>query len=172
MIFDKIKEKDLEFYKKGLKELDSLKPDFIIMVCNTIHLYYDILQKEISTPILDLRKLVKDYLEENKIKSVLIIGTPNTIKQGLYKFKEIKTFEPNKKELKQLTNAIFNYNKGIEKNLQSKVVKEICNKYIQKGAQFILLGCTEFALMLEKENLPKISTIDILVESTIKKSFK
>ncbi|MBS3140999.1 aspartate/glutamate racemase family protein [Candidatus Woesearchaeota archaeon] len=172
LIFDKIKEKDLEFYKKGLKELDSLKPDFIIMVCNTIHLYYDILQKEISTPILDLRKLVKEYLEENKIKSVLIIGTPNTIKQGLYKFKEIKTFEPNKKELKQLTNAIFNYNKGIEKNLQSKVVKEICNKYIQKGAQFILLGCTEFALMLEKENLPKISTIDILVESTIKKSFK
>ena len=162
MIFDKLKEKDLEFYKKGLKELDSLKPDFIIMVCNTIHLYYDILQKEISTPILDLRKLVKEYLEENKIKSVLIIGTPNTIKQGLYKFKEIK----------QLTNAIFNYNKGIEKNLQSKVVKEICNKYIQKGAQFILLGCTEFALMLEKENLPKISTIDILVESTIKKSFK
>jgi len=143
------------------------------MVCNTIHLYYDKLQKEISTPILDLREELKEYLIQKEIKTALIIGSPNTIKQGLYRFKNIKFFEPNEKEMKILTNAIFNFNKGVEKQKQIQRVRNICEKYLSKGAETIILGCTEFAIMLGDENLPKINTIDVLVEATIRKiSFK
>jgi len=143
------------------------------MVCNTIHLYYDKLQKEISTPILNLREELKEYLIQKGIKTALIIGSPNTIKQGLYRFKNIKFFEPNEKEMKILTNAIFNFNKGVEKQKQIQRVRNICEKYLSKGAETIILGCTEFAIMLGDENLPKINTIDVLVEATIRKiSFK
>ena len=167
LIYERINEKDLIPYIKGLKELDNFKVDFIVMVCNTIHLYHGVLQDKINTPILDLREELKNMLIKEKVKSVFILGTLNTIKQGLYKFNGIKTLEPNKKELDQLTKAIFDFNKGLEKRKQIKKVKKICQKYLNKDVQIIILGCTEFAVMLDKEDMPKINTIDVLVDSTI-----
>jgi len=169
LIYDKISKKELEHYIIGLKELDNFSVDFIVMVCNTLHLYYNELQKEVRTKILDLRKELEKVLIGNKIKSTLIIGTPNTIKQGLYKFENIKSFEPNKEEMKQLTKAIFNFNKGKNKQKQIQKTKKICKKYLIKGAEIIILGCTEFAVMLNEVNLPKINTIDVLVEAVIKR---
>ena len=172
LIYDKISDNDLEPYIKGLKELESFKVDFIVMVCNTIHLYYNRLQKEINTPILDLRKEVRELLKIKRMKSVLVIGTPHTIKQGLYRFKGIKTFEPSNKELRILSKAIFNFNRGFNKEIQVKEVKSICKKYLDKGAEHVILGCTEFAVMLDKENIPKINTIDVLAESVVKRIYQ
>jgi len=168
LIYDKISDEELQPYINGLKELDKFGVDFIVMVCNTIHLYYEKLQREINTPILDLREELRGLLKRNGIKSVLIIGTPNTIKQGLYRFEDIKTFEPNEIEMRQLTNAIFNFNRGVKTKKQTEKVKKICEKYIDKGAETIVLACTELALMLGKEDLPTINTIDVLVDATIR----
>lgn len=169
LIYNKISNKELLPYLYGLKELDKLKVDFIVMVCNTIHLFYKELQKQVKTPILDLRKELKKLLIKKGIKSTLIIGTPKTIKHGLYEFDGISSFRPNEKEIKQLAKTIFKFNKGINKSKQIADVKKICNKYLKKGAETIILGCTEFAVMLNKENIPKIDTIDVLVEATINK---
>ena len=167
LIYEKITENNLIPYIKGLIELDNFKVNFIVMVCNTIHLYHKGLQDIINTPILDLRGELKKKLIKEKIKSVFILGTMSTIKQGLYKFNGIKTFEPNKKDLNQLTKYIFSFNKGLEKQKQIRKVKKICQKYLNDGVQTIILGCTEFAVMLDKEEMPKINTIDVLVDSTI-----
>jgi len=167
LIYDKISKKDLNLYIEGLKQLEENKVDFIVMVCNTIHLFYGKLQKEIKTPILDLRNELKKILAENKIKTVTVLGTPSTIKKGLYKFDGIKYLNPSVKEMKQLTDSIFNFNKGNETNKQTEVVKKICQKYLEKGSEIVVLGCTELALMLSNKNLPTIDTIDVLVESTI-----
>lgn len=169
LIYDEISDEELQPYINGLKELDQFGVDFIVMVCNTIHLYYDRLQKEINTPILNLRDELKKRLEKERVDSTFIIGTPNTIKRGLYQFQEIKSFEPEEEEMKQLTNSIFNFNKGIEKQKQIQIVRQICEKYLNAGAKTVILGCTEFAVMLGEENLPKINTIDVMVEATVQK---
>ncbi|MBS3134103.1 aspartate/glutamate racemase family protein [Candidatus Woesearchaeota archaeon] len=169
LIYEKILKEDLKPYIEGLKELDKFNPDFIVMVCNTIHLYYERLQKEVKTPIIDLRKEVKEYLIKNKIKSAFILGTPNTVKQGLYKFKNIRCFNPDNRELKILSKSIFDFNKGYKKEEQIEKTRSICRKYIEKGAETIILGCTEFAVMLKNENIPKINIIDILVDAVIER---
>ena len=167
LIHEDISDQELIPYLQGLKELDSLNVDFIVMVCNTIHLFYDYLQNEIKTEIIDLRKELKKQLDEQNIKSALLIGTPNTIKRRLYKAK--KTYSPNDKEIRELTKTIYLFNKGIEKDKQIIKVKNICNKYLDQGAKTVILGCTEFAVMLDKENLPKINTIEVLVDAVIKR---
>ena len=169
LIYDEISDEELQPYINGLKELEKFGVDFIVMVCNTIHLYYDKLQSEINTPILDLREELRELLKIKEIKSNFIIGTPSTIKQGLYKFKDIKSFEPDEEEMKQLTISIFKFNKGTQKQEQVKNVKKICEKYLSDGAETIILGCTEFAVMLGEENIPTINTINVLVEATIRK---
>lgn len=172
LIYEKIEERDLIPYITGLKDLERFGVDFIVIVCNTIHLFYDTLQREIKTPILDLRNEVRKFLVNRNINSVLVIGTPATIKERLYGFECIRIFEPDEDELKILSECIFNFNNGIDKNIQIKMTKEICKKYLALGAESIILGCTEFAVMLSQEDLPTINTVDILVESTINKFYK
>jgi len=167
LIYEEVSDKDLEPYIMGLKELEKFGADFIVMACNTIYLFYERLQKEIKVPILDLRKEMKQFLTKKNIKSVTVLGTPMTIKKELYKFENIKYFDLDKDELKLLTEAIFNFNKGFEKNKQIQTVKNIAKKYLDKGAELLILGCTELALMLKDENIPKINTMDVLVEAIL-----
>jgi len=169
LVFEKINESDLDIYIEGLKELDSLNLDFIVMVCNTIHLYYDVLQKEINTPILDLRKEVFKDLKKEDLRKVTIIATPSTIKLGLYEFEGIDYLNPDEAEMKVLSDAIFRFNKGEDKNYQRERAFKIVNKYLEKGAEVVLLGCTEFAVMLEDCNIPKKDSIDVLVEGVVKR---
>jgi len=165
----KVTNDDLKEYIQGLKELELLNPDFMVMVCNTVHLFLNSLQKEIKTPILDLRKEVEFFLKKGSIKSVFVIGTPFALNEGLYKFEGITSLIPEVYEQKVLSKCIFNFNKGRQKEEQIKKAKEICLKYLNEGVETVILGCTEFAVMLEKENFPKVDTLDILVDSVIAK---
>lgn len=163
LVHNKISETDLEAYVEGLRLLDRSGVDFIVMVCNTIHLYYDELQKKIDTPILDLREEVKKSLLDKKRK-VLVLGTPATVENGLYEFDGVEYFKITKKELRQISESILSFNRGDH----STIPAAICKKYIRKGAQ-VILACTELALMLENEKILNINTIDVLIEATIDK---
>ncbi len=169
LIYEEISDKDLELYIKGLRELERFGADFIAMVCNTIHLFYEKLQSEIKTPIIDLRKELKDFLIKENVKSVTVLGTPMTIKQGLYKFGGFKYFDLNEKDIKFITEAIFNFNKGFEKDKQNQIIQNITKKYLNKGAETIVLGCTELSLMLENVDISKINTMEVLLEATIRR---
>lgn len=169
LIYEKMSEKDLEPYIIGLKELESFNVDFIVMVCNTIYLFYERLQKGVRVPIVDLRKELKNFLVKKNIKTAIVLSTPMAIKMGLYKFEGINSIDLDDKEMKLLTEAVFNFNKGFEKDKQIQIVRNIAKKYLSEGNKFIILGCTEIALMLKDEDIPKISTMDVLVESTIDK---
>ena len=167
LVYDKITDADLSSYLTGLRELDNFRVDFIVMVCNTIHLFYDKLQSQIKTPILDLRKIVENTIKERHIDSVLVLGTPSTIYKGLYDFAGVTSIKPTKNETEQISIAIFNFNNGTNKENQSKKVEEICKKYLNnEKAKTVILGCTELGLMLNNENFDKINTIDVLVKAT------
>ncbi|MBI2675987.1 MAG: aspartate/glutamate racemase family protein [Candidatus Aenigmarchaeota archaeon] len=156
--------KELRPYVKGLRELDEFGVDFIVMVCNTIHLFHNRLQKRMKTPILDLKEEVRKFLMLKDIKSVLVLGTPLTVRKGLYEFENIATYKPDEREMKQLVEVIFNFNK--EGKTYPAKVKTLCDKYLGKGAETVILGCTELALILDRQ-VPAIDTIDVLAEATI-----
>ncbi len=155
-------------YVDGIKSLEKYGVNFIVMACNTIHLYHDLLQKEVSVPILNLRDSVKQFLKAEKIKSVSVFGTPATVESGLYKFTDINYSNPNKEDLKQFSSAIENFSKGYERDKQIIKVGALADKYIKNGTEIIILGCTEISLMLANSKVPKIDTMDILVKATIK----
>ena len=169
LIYEDISEEDLKPYIRGLKELEKFGVDFIAMICNTIYLFYERLQKEIKVPIIDLRKEVKNFLINENIKSITVLSSPAIIKRGLYSFKGIDSIDLNEGEIKSLTKAIFNFNRGVNKNKQIKIVRNIARRYLNKGAEFLILGCTELALMLKNENMPKINTMEILTEAVYQK---
>jgi len=166
---EEVTDEDLSSYRGGLRELDSFGVDFIVMVCNTIHLYRDRLQEEVRAPILDLRNEVKKALERRDSRSTLVLGTEKTVKEGLYSFRDIDTRSPSDKEVKELCEAVNKYNKGVGKEQQIEKVRSVTRKYLENGPECVVAGCTEFALMLEGEDIPMLNTIDVLVDATVER---
>ncbi len=165
LVFSSIGDADLSAYEKGLKELDRMKPDFIVMVCNTIHLFYERLQSCIKSPIVNLKKEVFAELKKRNVSCAAVMGTPSTVGMGLYSFEGIAQRNPDEHELLQLGNAVFDFNRGFEKERQAEKARRAAEKCIAEGAQAVILGCTEFAVMLKDEMLPKIDTIEVLANA-------
>lgn len=67
LVFNYPKEEDLVDYIEGLEFLENSEVDFIVMICNTIHLFRDRLQKYVNAPIIDIRKLMRRYLWQSWI---------------------------------------------------------------------------------------------------------
>lgn len=162
---DKITKEQLEPYIQGVKQLEKYGADFIVMACNTIHLYHDLLQKKVSIPILNLRNAVKVALNDSK--TVSIFGTPATIEGQLYNFEGIKYINPKGKDLEQLSRAIENFNRGSQRDKQIATVIKMAQKYIKRGSNIIILGCTEISLMLEGSSVPRKDTLDMLAKYVI-----
>jgi aspartate racemase len=125
------------------------------------------LQREIKAPILDLREELKKKLVGDNVKTVTVLGAPSTVREGLYEFEGLKYLNPSAGGMEQLADAILSFNRGFEEDEQRDTVRRICRKYLQKGSEVVVLGCTEFAVMLEGEDLPTINTVNVLVESTV-----
>jgi len=172
LVFDKIKDSDLDMYYEGIKELNKFNPDFIVMVCNTIHLFISKLQVISKAQIIDLRMELRNYLFNENFNKVTIIGSPSTISNGLYEFSYFEYLNPDINEQKVLSDSIFYFNKGIDKEKQKNISLEIAKKYLSRVSEIIILGCTEFAVMLDSCDIPKINTIDLLVDSVIKRMKK
>ncbi len=169
LIFNKLDKVEVEPYLQGLRELDSIHPDFIVIVCNTIHLFHKELQSKIKSPLIDLRKEVEQEIKRLKIKNITVMGTPSTISLGLYNFKGVNYLNPNKEEMEILSATVFNFNQGIDRGAQKNKVEQIAKKYLLLGSERVVLGCTELAVMLEKMDAPRLNTIDVLVDAVVRK---
>ena len=167
LIGNTISSEQLHPYTTGLRELEKFGVDAIVMVCNTIHLYHSEFQAGIRIPIIDLRQKVKEKMLRERVKTATVLGTPSTIRQGLYKFEGVEYINPTDQDIDVLSTAIFRYNKVEDKTKQKQIVEGVARKYLAKGADTILLACTEPEVMLEDVDIPKISTLDVLVEAVI-----
>ncbi len=158
----------LSFYIKGLKELDAFGVDFIVMVCNTIHAFYPEMQRQIKTPILDLREEVRKEICKRLATKIAVLGTGVTLNKNLYKFRGVTNIQISGADQKVLNKAIVEFNRGREKVKQARICVAIAEKCYKKGARLIILGCTEIALMAEKSKLPTLNTIEVLANAVVK----
>lgn len=159
---------DLSLYKKGIEDLNKFGADFIVIVCNTAHVFLEELQKQVKTPIIDLKKEVKEFLEKRNIKTVTVFGTHSTIKTKLFDFKNIKNKDPSPEDMGLLDKIIFNYVIGKNKQKQIDGLNKLLLKYKRKS-QAILIACTELSSITKNIKVKTVDTMDILVEATIDK---
>ncbi|MBI4158498.1 MAG: aspartate/glutamate racemase family protein [Candidatus Yanofskybacteria bacterium] len=168
LTYSKITEAKLKPYIIGVKDLEQYGANFIVMACNTIHLYHGLLQKEVNIPILNLKDAVKDFLINNGLKSVSIFGTPATLNDGLYQFDGISYHNPSGEDLGVLSSAIKDFNRGYKRKEQINKVKEMAKRYLEGNSEVIILGCTEISLMLAESKIPRIDTLDVLALATVR----
>lgn len=141
------------------KLLENAGADFIIVACNTFHLFLEKLRNEISIPILSIIDSVKAEIERDKLEKVLLLGTKHTMDFNLfgkeYKDANIEVTVPDKKDKDIINEIIYDeLPRGIIKKKSKEKILNIIKKFQKKGTEGIILGCTELPLIIKKEDTP------------------
>ncbi len=132
------------------RSLISLGADYLAIPCITAHYFHDSLTTRIGAPIIHIVKETVGYLKEHGIRKAGIMATDGTIHSGLFQKalteRGITPVIPSKRGQKYVTDLIY---KDIKSNLPAEMDKfaEVTEELRCKGAEVIILGCTELSLI-------------------------
>lgn len=162
----------LEALKDSVALLERNGVDFISIPCNTAHFWYDEMQNSVGIPILNMIELVVAEARRlnSKIKKVGLLATKGTVQSRLYHhaFEEVEAevLTPDAGEQEQLQRVIQNLKK---KTRQSGDTEVFIQKLVERGAEAVVLGCTEFSLIAANLSpaVPIVDSTDVLARKTV-----
>ena len=149
------------------KLLENAGADMIIMACNTAHYYVTELAKATSLPIISMPEETAHLLKKRGIKKVALLATDGTVQSGVYQnvldAEEIETIYPNHEQQALIMSVIYNYIKrGIldASKLPVREVLDVCIDLKKRGAEAVLLACTELPVAFDVMGLLDESCVD------------
>jgi aspartate racemase len=150
--------------KEIIKTCNSLKKagaDFLIIPCNTAHYFLPDIQEKVSIPIVNMISLlVKQIkLENPNMQKIGVLATSGSMKSGIFEdylgMVGIDVVKPSETEQNEyVMEAIYGKNgiKAGKKYLAKHLLTEAANSLILKGAEAVILGCTEIPLVLKQKD--------------------
>tara|TARA_Y100000034_G_scaffold88447_1_gene106160 strand:+ start:61 stop:738 length:678 start_codon:yes stop_codon:yes gene_type:complete len=157
--------------KEAVRTLNQAETDFIVIPCNTVHVFIDSLRNESVVPILSIIEECAKECQLRGFSKVGLLGTKKTVKSRMYE-KELKQLGinlvlPNHKDQEIVCNVIKNIlgNKQSEKDT-TDLIKVVNNL----DADAAILGCTDLQLAVNNGmcNIPLLDSCTILENNTAK----
>lgn len=141
------------------KSLKSAGADFIVICTNTMHKMAENIEKEAGIKVLHIAEVTGEKIIEKGLKKVGLLGTKFTMEQDFYK-KVLKdrfntdVIIPEEADREVVHKIIYEeLCKGILKDTSREKYKEIINKLQAKGAEGVVLGCTEIPLLIKQKDV-------------------
>ncbi len=124
---------------------------------NTVHILLEELQKNTSVPFISMIELVANECEKNGFKKVGVLGTPVLVNSNLYQDalqkRGIDPVLPTDQQLGTVETIIRNVIAGKSNDESKSAYIEVLNDLFSRGADAIILGCTELPLAVNYEAL-------------------
>lgn len=142
---------------EAAQKLEKGGADFIVLCTNTMHKLSDEIEKNTSIPLIHIGDATAEKIKENNFKKVGLLGTSFTMEQDFFKGRlldkhQIETIIPDEKQRANIHRIIYDeLVKGIINTDSRNIVLEIITDLIDKGAEGIILGCTEIELLITNE---------------------
>lgn len=152
-------EKAGEVLSEAAKKLEIAGADFILICTNTMHILADKIKANIKIPLLHIADATGKKLVANKVKEVLLLGTKFTMEKDFYKKLltdnyNLQVFVPEDNDKEIIHNVIYNeLCLGQIKENSKKEYLRIIDKFYNQGVKDVILGCTEIAMLVKKEDV-------------------
>jgi len=148
--------------------LKSGGADFLIICSNTLAAPAPEIEKNIGMPVHSIAEATAKEILGMKLKKIGLLGTKYTMegdyyRNTLYKY-GIETVVPEKEDREAINSIIFDeLCLGILKESSREIFRNIISKLQSKGAEGIVLGCTEIPLLVKQEDvsIPVFDTMTI-----------
>lgn len=132
--------------------------DFLLICTNTMHKVADEIQAQLSIPILHIADATAAKLVANGVTRVGLLGTRFTMEQDFYKSRlqnqfNIEVIVPNEAERKLVHYVIYEeLCRGVINPDSKQEYLDIVNGLHAQGAEAVILGCTEIALLVGQQD--------------------
>jgi len=160
-------------------DMENNRADFIVICTNTMHKVVSGIKKYTKLPILHIAEMTAEKILEKGLKNIALLGTKYTMEQDFYKSKLIEkginVIIPDKNDIETINEVIYDeICLGIINSNSKKKFLEIVDKLRSKGAEGIILGCTEIGLLIKNEDtdVPLFDTAIIHAEQAAIYSIK
>jgi aspartate racemase len=136
--------------------LIAFHPDCIMICCNSLHKYYDMIKDKLnsSIPICHAVDLVVQHLKDHQYKKVLLLATKFTMEDGFFTKKleqnDIEVVIPNREERDEMQKI---HNKLMQNSVNGnskKYFRDLIDRH--KNLDGVVLGCTEYPLVVDQDN--------------------
>lgn len=166
-----------EIIKTG-KTLEKIGVDVACLPCITSHYFIEEIQEKLSFPILNALIELDRWIDKHypEAKNIGVLATTGTIETGLFTkyLKGINIIYPTtKNQDEKVMKAIYGIDgikSGNKGDKPLKLLQSASNGLIQNGADLIISGCTEIALVLKPHHIskPLLDPMLIVAESATK----
>jgi aspartate racemase len=167
-------DRPLPFLLQGIQVLKAVGCNRIVIPCNTAHFWYDELIK-LRVPIVHIVDSVADSLRDVDVNNgtIGIMGTQATIELGLYqnRLTDWDCIIPTQEEMDNIVQPAIDLIKSGNMSKAYDMFMIVIDSLIARGAQAVVLGCTEIPLAVtqnRRDGIPLINSIDSLVKVAIK----
>lgn len=164
----------------AIKRVEAAGADFTIIVSNTMHKTVDIIKDRVSKPILHIADVTAQAVLDRGFKTVGLMGTKFTLTEDFYKAKMerdygIKILVPDEKDIEFIHHVIYEeLDFSIFSPESAKRFVDIIEKMGQRGAEGVILGCTEIPLLVKQEytKIPLFDTTTLLAEAAVREALR
>ncbi len=166
-------ERYIPYLTKEAKRLEKAGADFLVMPCNSLHVFINEIRESVSIPVLSIIEETVSFIKDKGYKKVGIISTSATIQNKLYEnaFKDagIEYVTPDDFQQAKMGKIIINLVTGQQRNEDREEIIKIIDTFDTKDIDCVALACTDLQLLIPKhKNLPIFDTMEILSKSTIR----
>jgi len=162
------------------KKLELAGADLVVLCTNTMHLCSDKIVKNISIPFLHIAEATGKEIVKNNFQKVALLGTKFTMEKDFYKQLLVEKFgieviTPSLNERELVHKIIYNeLVLGKITNESKEIFKKIISNLEKRGAQGVILGCTEIPLLISDSdvNIPTFNTAKIHAEQAVEMALK
>lgn len=169
---NKGQERYIPYLTAEAQRLEKAGADFIVMPCNSLHVFIEEIRKSVKVPVLSIVEETVKFLKNNNFKKVGIVSTSATIKNKLYETafgkNNIDYVTPDDLEQEKLGKFIYNLVMGQQNNKDREELVRIIGGFENKGVDCVVLACTDLQLLIPKHpNLKIFDTMKILADATV-----
>ena len=139
--------------------LNKAGANAVLFCANTPHKVYNAVQDKLAIPIIHIADATAKAIHEKKLKKVLFLGTKYSMQEDFITKRiednGIDVMVPEEQEtIDELHRIIIEeLTYGIINPVSKDYVLNVIQHSINQGAQGVILGCTEFPLMILQENV-------------------
>ena len=168
------------FQSKIVESIEAGGADFLLICTNTMHKVAPQIEAKLSIPLLHIADATGKKLIEDQIKKVGLLGTKFTMEQDFYKARlrdkfAIDVLIPNEDQREIVHDVIYReLCAGVISNKSREYYLEIIADIFKQGAEAVILGCTEIALLVKPEHtqVPLYDTTEIHAAAAVEYALK
>ncbi|WP_372986708.1 aspartate/glutamate racemase family protein [Marinobacter sp.] len=144
---------------RAARALEEAGADFLVIGTNTMHKVAPEIEQAIGIPLLHIADATAGVLKRDGVSSVGLLGTRFTMEQDFYRARleqsGIRVIVPNESERELIHRVIYGeLCQGAINPASKQAYLEIVASLAERGAEAVILGCTEIGLLIQQADTP------------------